>query len=250
LVVTVSGVGQALAIDALSFVFAAAALRAGLPDVAAEHTGFRARARAGIDHVRRAPLLRRLFTLDLALAIVFALILPIEVVYVTGTLGASVGAYGVVLAAWGAGAVVGSIALTRLAELPRMPVLLVSLSMLAASYIAMGSADSVPLVALFSLVGGSGNGMEGTVLLTMVQETTAERFQAPVNGLLESMHAGAPGVGFVLGGLLTAALSARATYLIAGSAALVVIAVAAVGLDAGVRPARLFHRSSSAIAPS
>ncbi len=250
LVATVSGVGLALSIDALSFLFAAAALRRGLPEVHVERAGFSARLRAGFDHVREAPALRQLFALDLALAVVFALILPVEVVFVSDTLGASVGAYGVVLAAWGAGAILGSILLTRLGGFATRSVLLASLTVVAVSYIAMGASDSVTLVALFSLGGGIGNGIEGIAMLTLIQERTADRFQSPINGLIESIHAGAPGVGFVIGGLLTSGVSTRATYLVAGSAALMVIAVAAVGLTGLARPARLVQRSSSAMAPS
>lgn len=250
LLATVSGVGLALSIDALSFLFAAAALRKALPEVRVERTGFSARLRAGFEHVREVPALRQLFALDLGLAVVFALILPVEVVFVTDTLGASVGAYGVVLAAWGGGVVVGSVVLTSLGGPPTRSVLLASLTVMAVSYIAMGASNTVTLVALFSLAGGIGNGIEGCAMLTLIQERTAERFQAPINGLLESVHAGAPGVGFVIGGLLTAGFSTRVTYLVAGSAALVIIAIAAVGLTGVARPARLVQRSSSAMAPS
>jgi MFS family permease len=242
-------VGLALSIDALSFLFAAAALRSGLPEVRVERVGFSARLRAGFDHVRGAPALRQLFALDLALAVVFALILPVEVVFVTDTLGASVGAYGVVLAAWGVGAILGSVVLTRLGDLPTRSVLLVSLTVVAVSYIAMGASGSVTLVALFSLAGGIGNGIEGIAMLSLIQERTPDRFQSPINGLIESIHAGAPGVGFVIGGVLAAGFSTRVTYLVAGAAGLMVIAVAAVRLTVP-RPARLVQRSSSAMAPS
>jgi predicted MFS family arabinose efflux permease len=250
LVVSAFGVGPALSIDALSFLCAAAALRVGLPEVRVERTAFRSRLRAGFAHIREVPVLRQLFALDLSLAVVFALILPVEVVYVTDTLGASVEAYGVVLAAWGGGAIVGSVALARISALATRAVLLVALAVVAGSYVAMGASDSIALVAFFSLVGGIGNGIEGGVMLTLIQERTAERFQSSVNGLLESIHVGAPGVGFIIGGLLTAGFSTRATYLVAGCAGLLVIGVAALRFAGAVRPARLVQRSSSAMAPS
>jgi MFS family permease len=91
----------------------------------------------------------------------------------------------------------------------------------------MGVAGSVDQVIGCSFVGGLGNGIEAITMLTLIQELTSEPFQARVSGLVESMHLGAPGLGYLLGGVLAAALSPRAAYLIAGMSTLLVVAIAA-----------------------
>jgi hypothetical protein len=52
-----------------------------------------------------------MFAADAVLTTLLAMILPIEVGFVTDTLHAGEGAFGAVLTAWGAGMVVGGIAL-------------------------------------------------------------------------------------------------------------------------------------------
>jgi hypothetical protein len=51
-----------------------------------------------------------------------------------------------------------------------------------------------------------------------------------VVGLLESIGAAMPGIGFVLGGALTSAASPRTAYAVAGAGVLVVLAAGALAL--------------------
>jgi hypothetical protein len=84
----------------------------------------------------------------------------------------------------------------------------------------MGSAGSIAVVCAFSLVGGVSNGIECCATMTASQELTAEEQQARVGGLLESIVAGATGIGFLVGGVVATLASARAVYVAAGLAIL------------------------------
>jgi hypothetical protein len=71
-------------------------------------------------------------------------------------------------------------------------------------------------------------------VVTAVQNLTAGPYQARVIGLLESLASGLSGVGFLLGGVIAASLSPRASYVVAGLGVLVVLALAILTLR-GVR---------------
>jgi hypothetical protein len=66
--------------------------------------------------------------------------------------------------------------------------------------------------------------------MTSLQEVTAPDLQARIVGLLESVGAAMPGLGFLLGGAVTAAIDPRAAYAVAGAGVLVVLAVAGIGM--------------------
>ena len=65
--------------------------------------------------------------------------------------------------------------------------------------------------------------------MTALQERTARDFQARISGLMESLGAAMPGVGFLLGGAIVAATSPRVAYAVAG-AGLVLVVLAALPL--------------------
>jgi MFS family permease len=73
--------------------------------------------------------------------------------------------------------------------------------------------------------------------MTLVQEATPLDLQARVVSLLESIGAAMPGVGFLLGGALTALFSPRTAYAVAGLGALALVLVAAVALSRQPIPA-------------
>jgi len=59
--------------------------------------------------------------------------------------------------------------------------------------------------------------------LTALQEAVGDAYQARAAGLLESVAAAVPGLGFVIGGVLTATVSARLAYLVAAAGVAVVV---------------------------
>jgi hypothetical protein len=242
------GVGDpraALAFNGLTFVLAAAGLgvRAGLPRRAVDGgtRAFVSRARAGLAYVREHRPLRRLIVTDVAAALLGAAILPIEVVLVTGTLGAGESAYGLVLSAWGAGCVAGGLLAGRLRRLPIGWLIGISLAMIGLSYVGMGVAGSVTTLVVLSIVGGVANGVEAFALMTAIQERTADAFQVRVTGLVDGLCSGALGAGIVLGGIAASLASPRVAYVLAGCGLLLAAWIATSDLGARDHGGRVPH---------
>ena len=74
----------------------------------------------------------------------------------------------------------------------------------------MSQAATLLVACLISVLGGAGNGIQWVAVMTALQEATPPDLQARVSGLLESLGAAMPGVGFLLGGCIDRARLARA----------------------------------------
>ncbi len=122
LVVAGFGVEAALLLDAISFyAIAWILLTAGpLPQATPDEGDTRERLRAGFAYVREHARLRRLITAQGLAFVFFAAVIPIEVIFAKETLDAGDAGYGLLLASWGAGMVLGSLvfATLRRASLP------------------------------------------------------------------------------------------------------------------------------------
>lgn len=227
LIVATWGVSTALLIDAGSFGLIALLLVTcrDLPSARDDaEQRWRPRVRAGIAYVRNRPTLARLVSLEAVALVFFTLIVPIEVVYAKDTLEVGDAGYGLLLAAWGVGLTLGSFLFVRIRSLSIR--LLVGASTLCVGIGYLGLAVSPELVTACaaSVVGGVGNGIQWVAVLTAIQEAVAEEFQARVVGLLESVGAAMPGIGYLLGGTLTAIWSPRIAYLVAGAGVILVAA--------------------------
>ena len=226
LVVAASSAAAALGIDAGSFALVALLLlgtthaRAEEPD---RGEPWLARVRSGLGYVAEHRMIRTLVTAQVLAFIFFFLVIPIEVVYAKRTLGAGDVGFGALLASWGAGMVVGSALFARLRRRSTAVLVGTSTLLVGAGYLGMAAAPGIVLACLASALGGVGNGVQWVAVLTAVQEAVEHSFQARVVGLLESVGAAAPGVGYLLGGVLTSVWSPRVAYLVAG---LGVVAVA------------------------
>jgi hypothetical protein len=62
-------------------------------------------------------------------------------------------------------------------------------------------------------------------VMTALQEAVEERYQARTAGLLESAAAAVPGIGYVIGGVLTATVSPRLAYAVSALGVAVVVLV-------------------------
>jgi MFS family permease len=225
--VATAGASAALAIDAASFAAIAVllALTPGLPPArldAGEH--WLARVRAGFEYVRRHPTVRMLVAGEGLAFVFFFLVIPIEVIYAKTTLEAGNTGFGALLAAWGTGMVVGSWVYARLRR--QTTVFLVGSSTLVVGigYLGLAFAPGIVVACVASAVGGVGNGVQWVAIVTAVQEAVEDDFQARVVGLLESVGAAAPGIGYLLGGMLTAIWSPRVAYFVAGTGVVLVAA--------------------------
>jgi MFS family permease len=228
--VVVAGFGAqtALLLDAVSFyAIAWIILTAGpLPRGEVEPGRMRDRLRAGAVYVREKTTLRRLLLFLSAAFILFSTVIPVEVVYVKETLGASDSGYGLMLACWGLGMVLGSLifaGMTR-ASLPRL--LFFSALAIGAGYLCLAVAPNLALACAASVVGGAGNGVLWVSSISAVQELTVSGMQARVMSILESISTAMPGIGFALGGVIAAISSPRVTFFVAGAGVFAILAVA------------------------
>jgi len=234
LVVAGFGVQSALLLDAVSFYVVAWILfTAGtMPQAEPEAGRMRDRVRAGLAYIRDETLLRRILTAQGLAFVFFAAVLPVEVVYAKETLGAGDTGFGVLLASWGVGMVLGSFIFARVREASLGYQLLFSTLGIGVSYLGIAVAPTLAVACAASVLGGAGNGVQWVAAISAVQELTAETMQARVMSVLESIGAAMPGIGFALGGLIAAVVTPRATFFVAGSGVIAIVAVMAPMLGA------------------
>jgi MFS family permease len=235
LVVAGFGVQSALLLDAVSFYLIAwILLTAGsLPEVEPDSTHFRDRLRAGLAYIREEVALRRLLLAQGGAFIFFAAVLPIEVIYAKQTLGAGDSGYGLMLASWGVGMVLGSFVFAAVRRAPLPYLLFFSTLIVGIGYLGLAAAPTLAVACAASVVGGSGNGVQWVSAVSAVQELTPQGMQARVMSVLESIGAAMPGVGFLLGGLIASAVDPRMTFLVAGLGVFAIVAIAAPLLGTG-----------------
>jgi MFS family permease len=227
LVVAGFGIPTALLLDAVSFyAIAWILLTAGaMPRAEPEPGHMRARLKAGIAYIREQTTLRRLLIAEGLAFIFFAAVIPVEVVYVKDTLNSTDTGYGLMLASWGSGMVLGSLLFARLRQSSLGYLLLFSTFAVGSGYLGLAAAPTLAFACLASVVGGAGNGVQWVTMISAVQELTAESMQARVMSVLESIGAAMPGVGFALGGVIAALVSPRMTFLVAGAGVMGIVVV-------------------------
>ncbi len=146
--------------------------------------------------------MRRLLVAEGLAFVFFAAVLPVEVIYAKETLGTGDAGYGLLLAGWGVGMVLGSVvfATIRRAALPLL--LFFSTLTVGVGYLGMAVAPALAVACGAAAVGGAGNGVQWVAAVSAIQELTAASMQARVMSVLESTGAAMPGVGFLLGGAI------------------------------------------------
>jgi MFS family permease len=226
-VVSVSSIQAALLIDAGSFALIAVLLATarGLPRAKAQPQAWRRRVRAGLAYVRRSPLLSTILTAQAMALVFFATVVPIEVVYAREALDAGARGFGLLLASWGAGVVLGSLVFVAARRGSVAVLVALSTALVGVAYLALAATSALWLACLISVAGGLGNGIQWVAVMTTVQQRVEPDMQARVVALLESIGAAMPGLGFVLGGALTALATSRVAYAVAGAGVLAVLAI-------------------------
>jgi MFS family permease len=94
--------------------------------------------------------------------------------------------------------------------------ILLSTAAVAIGYLGTAVAPTLAVACAASVVGGVGNGTQWASVETMLHQWVEETFRVRTAAVLEALAAIAPGIGIVLGGALTALVSPRAAYLLAG----------------------------------
>jgi Transmembrane secretion effector len=228
LVVAGFGVESALLLDAISFyAIAWILLTAGPMPRAEPDTGnTRERVHAGMAYIRGQVKLRRLLFAQSAAFIFFSAVIPIEVIYAKQTLGVGDAGYGLLLASWGAGMVLGSFVFVALRRAPLPYLLFFSTIAVGAGYLGMAAAPTLAAACAGAVLGGAGNGVQWVGVISAVQELTIQSMQARVVSVLESIGAAMPGIGYLVGGLIATGHSPRTTFLVAGLGVMAIVAIA------------------------
>lgn len=173
------------------------------------------RMREALAYIAGRPPVRRLVAGQVCVLAVCTLAVPIEVVYAKESLRAGDGAYGALLAAWGAGMVCGSIVFARAENRSLRSMIIGSLAAVAVSYAIMTGARTVSVAALGCVLGGLGNGISAVAMVQALQQGVEERLQARVMGLWEGIGAASIGIGYLLGGAIAALSSPRVVFAVA-----------------------------------
>jgi predicted MFS family arabinose efflux permease len=249
LVVAAAGVRASLLVTAGGFALMALTLGTARTLSTAAGDGDRswtARLREGLAYVRAHGTVRRVLAAHGAALTFAALATPIEVVYATDSLGGGPGAYGLLLAAWGGGCVLSSVALARV-SLPALVLIPLGAAATGFAFLVASATVTLAVAAGAFVVGGAGNGVYYVSVVQALQERIADDMQARVMSLLESTTAAAYGIGFLAGGAIAAASGARPALAVAGAGVLLAAASivallrgdrrAAVRLPAAVEPA-------------
>jgi len=229
------GLAAALFVDAASFLVIAVWLATARDLPALEHREYQpwhARFRDGFAFARSNRLIRTLLIGQSLALICFTLVVPIEVIYAKESLGTTAAGFGALLSSWGAGIVLGSLLFMALKNRSGFGLIMVSTALVGLAYIGMSQASTLWLACVMSVVGGAGNGVQWVAVMTAMQEATPPEYQSRMSGLLESIGAAMPGIGYLLGGLLTTLGSPRTAFAFAGAGILALV-VAAILLRPG-----------------
>jgi MFS family permease len=207
------------------------------PPVPAANPG-RGRLRAAFAHARGQPLIRSLLGVQAMLLLFFTISIPVEVVYAQRTLHAGAAGYGVLLSAWGGGAVFGATIYARWRRRPARDLIVLGGGCLAVGFLVMTIAPSLAVAIAGSIIAGAGNGVEAVAARTALQEQVEGQWMALMMSFNESLTQSVPGLGILVGGALATLASARAALGVGGVGGLIVTCAAWVLLGPTARPRR------------
>ena len=151
---------------------------------------------------------------------------PIEVIYVRDSLDSTAAGFGFLVAAWGVGIVLGSLLYLVVKSHRASTLIIASTAAIGVAYCGMSVATTLAVACLLAVLGGTGNGIQWIAVVTGLQEATPIELQARVVGLLESLNAALPGVGFLVGAVIATLASPRTAYAVAGIGVLVLVLLA------------------------
>ncbi len=213
----------------------------GLPEVNPEEAGGGSvveRLRKAVRHARTDPPTRGILALQAFGMVVGTISIPVEVVFAQHTLHAGAGGYGAMLSGWGAGALVGGAAYARWRRRPGRNLITLSAAALAVGFAITAAAPGIAVAVVGSVVGGFGNGVGSVAERTMLQDYTPRRWMSLMMSLNESLSQAMPGLGFVLGGAITALADPRLALAVGAVGSVVFTAAAWIVLS----PARIGPR--------
>jgi MFS family permease len=217
--VLVHAVGGAVAllIDAFTFVVCAglfARVRTHIREPSGD--SLTTRLLAGARHMRSVPALWMLFLTEAIALVFFASVEPVEVIYAKSTLHAGDLGFGVLLAAWGAGAAIGAVLFARSARRPLGAMLAGGTLFVGVGYLGFAAAPTLAVACAAAVIGGIGNGIQWPSLISAVQQLTPAPLHGRLMSAVGSLNALCPAIGFAIGGSIVALSSTRVALLVAG----------------------------------
>jgi MFS family permease len=232
--VAVFGIRWGLTANAASFLGSAAVLATlpalPIPGSSRAH-GLWGASREGLSAAWRHPVVR-VVLVALFFGVTFAAMGNVALVFlVRDTLGTGPVGFGIASGAFGAGMIVGSLAISLRARRAG-PVRLMFLSWLLSGLgpLATGLAPNLSAAVAGQAIGGIGNGVDLVAGATIVQRAMPPELLGRVFGLVSMAAFAGSSAAFLLGGLLLELTSPRSTFVIAGVGVLVVWAAVVVML--------------------
>jgi MFS family permease len=218
--VTASGSSVALLVDAASFLICGALLLDIRPQTHDAAGGsVRGRLEAALRHLSTVPQLRGLLLTEALAIVFFASVEPVEVPYAETTLRAGSWGFGLLVAVWGVGMVLGSIVFARAVRRPLKPMLTWGTLAVGLSYVGFSAAPTLAVACAAALIGGLGNGVQWPALISAVQQLTPRELLGRLMSTVEAIGSLCPALGFALAGVVTQLSSPRTAMLVAGLAA-------------------------------
>jgi MFS family permease len=219
-VVAAAGAPAALFIDAASFLICGGMLLDLSPHAEdAEGASVLQRLRAALQYVNEVPALRALLIAETIALVFFNSADPIEIAYAKVTLGAGDRGFGLLLAVWGIGVVVGSLVFARSPKRGLGAMLTGGTLAMGLAYIGFAAAPSLEVACVAAVIGGVGNGVEWASVISIVQRLTPPALHGRLMSAVESIGALSLALGLALGGALVALISPRGAFLTVGMGA-------------------------------
>jgi MFS family permease len=216
-VVATAGAPAALFIDAASFFICGAMLLDLFPHAEeAKGVSVRERLRAAWQYVHAVPALRALLLAEAIALVFFDSAGPIEVTYAKMTLQAGDRGYGLLIASWGVGVVLGSFIFARSPKRGLGVMLTGGTLAMGFAYIGFSAAGSLEVACIAAVLGGVGNGVEWASVISLVQRLTPPALHGRLMSAVESIGALSLALGLSLGGALVALSSPRTAFLTVG----------------------------------
>jgi predicted MFS family arabinose efflux permease len=198
-----------------------------VPDSIVHDGPERGRLRAGLAYARANAAIANVLSVQAIAFALFSIATPIEVVLCIHVLHAGSAGYGGLLAAWGGGAVLGSLIFARWRHSALRVLLIPGAVCLAIGFGLMSISPDIVVALVGGAVAGLGNGVTATGFVVELTAITPQSWVALVTSLNQSLGVLAPGAGIALGGGFAALFGVRAAFGIAGAGCLVVAGLVA-----------------------
>lgn len=182
---------------------------------AEEHRGLA----AGFRHIWREPVLRQLsiawVVLVLGIGMAMVADAPLAKLFDAGPTG-----FGLMIALWGAGSILGSLAGRRLRQANEARWLVLGTGIVACLAVAIALSPWFALVLVLNLAWGAGEGVTSVAEQNILQRRSPDSVRSRVFGAQEGLWHGAVSVSYVAAAFVLPIVGARGMYAILGVAAL------------------------------